>query len=87
MANFSKAAYALAEEVIVCQNEATAARIIQNKLADLLDLVQRREWLLRQIMLDLPKKRDWLNPDLEKEAKQDNQLTQAIKIWRIEEQS
>jgi hypothetical protein len=36
----------------------------------LLDLkVQRLTWLLGQIIQDLPDKRDWLNPDIEKEAR------------------
>jgi hypothetical protein len=31
--------------------------------------VHRLTWLLGQIIQDLPERRDWLNPDIEKEAR------------------
>ena len=30
----------------------------------------RMRWLFRQILLDLPKNRDWLNPDYEREMRE-----------------
>lgn len=39
--------------------------------------IARLRWLLRQILDELPQKRDWLNPDIEREARERSALEPA----------
>ena len=42
--------------------------------------MNRLLWLLRQIITSLPQKRDWLDPDLEREAKEILKQPE-LKLW------
>lgn len=45
-------------------------RAVMEEVRDIVKERNRAQWLLKQVLNDLPQKRDWLNPEIEREMRE-----------------
>lgn len=61
---------ALQAENAYLKDQIAAKNTVYKQVSDLTETLNRKNWLIRQVLDSLPMKRDWLNPDYEAEMKE-----------------